>query len=204
MGFYLRKSVKFGGVRLNLSKSGIGMSAGVKGFRVGVDSRGRTYVAGGKGGLYYREYLAAERSGELPADAPPDDKLSKRIVKEYVALAIGLAVCIATLGTVAEPQRDHYQPVVTPVALPDGLLSGPCSNPDLKVSKAQLQRDGSVLITFENGDRRSIMWGFGKSRYKFTPRTFREQNQKYPWKAQSCASIDMIEGLPVDSATRGR
>ena len=35
MGFYLRKSVRVGPVRFNLSKSGIGMSTGIKGFRVG-------------------------------------------------------------------------------------------------------------------------------------------------------------------------
>lgn len=33
------------------------MSAGVKGARLGLDGRGRPYVAGGRHGLYYREYL---------------------------------------------------------------------------------------------------------------------------------------------------
>lgn len=41
MGFRLRKSIKlFGGVKLNLSKSGVGISAGVKGARVGIGPRG--------------------------------------------------------------------------------------------------------------------------------------------------------------------
>ena len=40
MGFYLRKSVSVGPLRFNLSKSGIGISAGVKGFRVGAGPRG--------------------------------------------------------------------------------------------------------------------------------------------------------------------
>jgi hypothetical protein len=43
-------------VRLNLSKSGLGVSAGVKGLRVGMDAKGRRYLAGGRGGLYFREY----------------------------------------------------------------------------------------------------------------------------------------------------
>jgi hypothetical protein len=46
------------GVRLNLSKSGIGVSAGVRGLRVGVDSTGRPYGSAGipGTGLSVREY----------------------------------------------------------------------------------------------------------------------------------------------------
>ncbi|MGN1370190.1 MAG: DUF4236 domain-containing protein [Aristaeellaceae bacterium] len=41
MGFRFRKSVKLGKhTRINLSKSGVGVSTGVKGFRVGVGPRG--------------------------------------------------------------------------------------------------------------------------------------------------------------------
>ena len=57
MGFHLRKSFNLGPLRLNLSNSGIGFSTGIKGFRVGVDSKGRSYVGGGVGMLRYREYL---------------------------------------------------------------------------------------------------------------------------------------------------
>ena len=55
MGFYLRKSFRAGPIRFNLSKSGIGVSAGVTGARLGVSSSGRAYVHGGRGGLYYRK-----------------------------------------------------------------------------------------------------------------------------------------------------
>lgn len=40
MGFYFRKSVRLGPLRFNLSKSGIGTSVGVKGFRLGAGPRG--------------------------------------------------------------------------------------------------------------------------------------------------------------------
>jgi hypothetical protein len=56
MGFYLRKSIKVGPLRFNLSKSGVGVSAGVKGLRFGVGPRGN-YVHMGRGGLYYRATL---------------------------------------------------------------------------------------------------------------------------------------------------
>lgn len=57
MGFYLRKSLKVGPIRFNLSKSGIGVSAGIKGFRVGSGPRGN-YIHVGRGGIYYRKTLA--------------------------------------------------------------------------------------------------------------------------------------------------
>lgn len=44
MGFIYRKSVKAGPFRINLSKSGIGLSAGMPGFRVTQSSRGRRYT----------------------------------------------------------------------------------------------------------------------------------------------------------------
>ena len=44
MGFYIRKSIRFGPIRINLSKSGIGLSAGVTGARIGIDSKGRAYT----------------------------------------------------------------------------------------------------------------------------------------------------------------
>ena len=57
MGFYLRKSFKLGPIRFNLSKSGVGVSAGVKGARVGVNARGKKYIHVGCGGIYYRQTL---------------------------------------------------------------------------------------------------------------------------------------------------
>ena len=58
MGFYIRKSVSVGPFRLNLSKSGLGLSVGVKGFRVGVGPAGQ-YVHMGRGGIYYRKTFSS-------------------------------------------------------------------------------------------------------------------------------------------------
>ncbi len=57
MGFYLKKTIKCGLLRFNLSNSGIGVSTGVKGLRAGIDGKGRTYIGGGKGILRYRKQL---------------------------------------------------------------------------------------------------------------------------------------------------
>lgn len=58
MGFYIRKSIHLGPLRFNLSKSGIGVSTGIKGFRIGAGPRGN-YVHLGVGGLYYRKTLSS-------------------------------------------------------------------------------------------------------------------------------------------------
>lgn len=54
MGFYFRKSVNFGGLRFNFSKSGVGVSTGIKGFRIGKGPRGN-YVQIGRNGVYYKK-----------------------------------------------------------------------------------------------------------------------------------------------------
>lgn len=61
MGFYIRKSINFGGVRFNLSKSGIGTSVGMKGFRIGSSPRGN-YVHMGRNGIYYRAAIGKKKS----------------------------------------------------------------------------------------------------------------------------------------------
>ncbi len=57
MGFYLKKGFNFGPFRLNVSKSGIGVSVGSKGLRFGSGPRGN-YVHAGRNGLYYRKAVS--------------------------------------------------------------------------------------------------------------------------------------------------
>ena len=67
MGFRFQRSIKlFPGLKINLSKSGIGWSAGVRGARTGVDAKGRRYTSVGipGTGLSWRE---TQHSGPRPA-----------------------------------------------------------------------------------------------------------------------------------------
>jgi hypothetical protein len=47
MGFYYRKSIGIGPFRVNVSKSGVGYSIGAKGFRTGVNAKGKRYTTFG-------------------------------------------------------------------------------------------------------------------------------------------------------------
>lgn len=60
MGLSYRKSISAGPFRFNLSGSGIGVSVGVPGFRVGSGPRGN-YVSISKGGFTYRTTLPSSR-----------------------------------------------------------------------------------------------------------------------------------------------
>jgi hypothetical protein len=80
MGFFVRKAIRLGPVRFNLAKSGVGASIGVRGLRVGQDARGRGYVFGGRGGLYFRERLG---------------RSARPTVGCLVALVVGLLILVA-------------------------------------------------------------------------------------------------------------
>lgn len=66
MAFYIRKGFNFGPLRLNLSRSGLGTSFGVKGLRIGLGPRG-AYLHAGRGGLYYRKSLGSLGGGPSPS-----------------------------------------------------------------------------------------------------------------------------------------
>jgi hypothetical protein len=84
MGLYLRKGFNFGPLRLNLSRSGLGASFGVKGARIGVGPRG-SYIHMGRGGLYYRQSLtsgnAHPENSTFPSSPKIDDKLQPNDVQ---------------------------------------------------------------------------------------------------------------------------
>ncbi len=61
MSFYIRKSVNLGPLRLNFSKSGVGVSFGAKGARISSGPRG-TYIHLGRDGVYYRQRI----DGSIP------------------------------------------------------------------------------------------------------------------------------------------
>jgi hypothetical protein len=73
---YLRKSVRVGPFRFNLSGSGVGVSVGISGLRIGMGPR-ETYIHAGRGGLYYRRTLGSPNASprqprfDVPAGQAP-------------------------------------------------------------------------------------------------------------------------------------
>ena len=68
MGLFFRKRVGLGPLNLNLSKSGIGFSLGVRGFHAGISSSGRRYVSAGLPGtgIAYRKFARKPKAPAIP------------------------------------------------------------------------------------------------------------------------------------------
>jgi hypothetical protein len=78
MGWYFRKSVKFGPVRMTFSKSGISYSFGAGGARIRTGPRG-TFVSFGQHGIRYQQRInPADPSSGHPY-TPPQEQLGKSI-----------------------------------------------------------------------------------------------------------------------------
>lgn len=126
MGFYIRKSLRFGPLRLNLSKSGIGVSAGVKGFRVGTGPRGN-YVHAGRGGLYYRATIPGNNSRTRPVFPSPVPTPTPSPTSEPLAeIESGDALAMADANSAAlltELNEKHKLVRSWPVVLTLGLIA---------------------------------------------------------------------------------
>src|SRR3954451_1328341 len=105
MGFYVRKSLQAGPFRFNLSKSGVGVSVGVPGFRVGTGPRGN-YVHMGRGGVYYRATLGGQSrpaAGHPPQPYPsPSAFRPSNVVMEDVTGSTALELIPTGGGDVVD------------------------------------------------------------------------------------------------------
>lgn len=106
-GWYLRKGFNFGPLRLNLSKSGLGYSFGVRGARIGVGPRGN-YVRLCHGGVYYQKYFS--NAVPRPADVshlvvPIEVPVSSTRVASVDAAELHDATSEGLLNEIQEKQR---------------------------------------------------------------------------------------------------
>jgi hypothetical protein len=81
MAWFIRKALRVGPFRLNLSKGGLGVSVGVKGLRVGANPRGNISLFAGRFGLYFRERVGKVSGG-------PAIMLAVAVVAIVAALAL--------------------------------------------------------------------------------------------------------------------
>lgn len=108
MGFYLRKSISLGPLRFNLSKSGIGVSAGIRGLRIGGGPRGN-YVHMGREGLYYRKTLSS-RPGRQPAASssqPTGEIIVPAAMEEIESGAVSQMTDCSATELLEELNRKH-------------------------------------------------------------------------------------------------
>ena len=119
MGFYFRKGIKVGPLRFNLSKSGVGVSAGVRGLRVGAGPRGN-YVHVGRHGVYYR---AAIPSSQQPTSFRPPSSEENHL-KEIDSAAISQMTDSSSAELLTEFDRKRKKTrLAPPVAVIGFILS---------------------------------------------------------------------------------
>jgi hypothetical protein len=94
MGFRFRRSVSFGPLRLNFSKRGVGMLAGVRGARVtlGADGKVRETLSLPGTGLSYQHTETAHHGAREPAEDMP-----RRWPSRWVVGAVVLAFVVAAV-----------------------------------------------------------------------------------------------------------
>ena len=127
MGWRFRRSLKLGPLKLNFSKSGIGISAGVRGFRVGTDAKGRSYTAASipGSGLYNRAYYGASKpiaQNTVPLPGVPLQPTAGSGLRLFIAFMAG-GVVFSIVGAMmsSPPARPPAPPpaaVIAPVEPP--------------------------------------------------------------------------------------
>jgi hypothetical protein len=96
MGWNLRRSVNLGPLRINISKSGVGYSVGIRGLRVGKDAARRTYsslsIPGT--GIYRRDYLSNARPPVVPLPTPTSPVQNPAPPRRISSVAVRWVLCI--------------------------------------------------------------------------------------------------------------
>jgi LysM repeat protein len=120
MGFYIRKSVSVGPIRLNFSKSGVGLSAGVKGARVGVNARGRGYVHAGRYGIYYRQML--------PEQTEPGEHDATGAGVGWI-LILALVAAVVLFAIASSGRSNSPGPTAAPIQTPPNAVTAALPGP---------------------------------------------------------------------------
>lgn len=120
MSLYFRKSINVGPLRFNLSGSGVGVSTGVKGFRIGTGPRGN-YVHVGRGGVYFRQTLPSGESRQ-PAFNVPEKGASGIVMEEIDSGSVQNMVDSSSIALLEEINSKAKKLLIWPWILTGGIL----------------------------------------------------------------------------------
>ncbi|HDR9767552.1 TPA: DUF4236 domain-containing protein [Burkholderia cepacia ATCC 25416] len=153
MGLSYRKSISAGPFRFNLSGSGIGVSVGMPGFRVGTGPRGN-YVSISKGGFTYRATLPS--SGvRLPASPQPTSRTPAAgpIYTSPATATVGpmMSVASATADQLTSSSLDSLVDEINRKAAMMPLWPWCAALALVSVVFAILSSDGGLYVAFASG-----------------------------------------------------
>jgi hypothetical protein len=114
VGFRFQRRIKIlPGLAINISKSGVGFSAGGRGFHTGIDSKGRRYTSASLPGtgISWRQYQKAKPRHALPPHEASriagDHQLSPRGQCSRAAKNVAFATIIAVLLVMLAAMASH-------------------------------------------------------------------------------------------------
>ncbi len=121
MAWGFRRSIGIGPLRINFSKSGIGASVGVRGARVGVNSRGKGYSHLSAGGFFVRNRIGAGEPSSthpsalhlVPSNEPAQNS-NRRTIFMVVAMLVMAWCALMYLAASSGTHRPAMAPIVTP------------------------------------------------------------------------------------------
>lgn len=153
MGLSYRKSISAGPFRFNLSGSGIGVSVGMPGFRVGTGPRGN-YVSISKGGFTYRATLPS--SGiRLPASSQPTSRTPEAdpIYTSPATATVGpmMSVASATADQLTSSSLDSLVDEINQKAAMTPLWPWCAALALASAAFAILSSDGGPFVAFASG-----------------------------------------------------
>lgn len=166
MSFYIRKSLNFGPIRFNLSKTGVGVSAGIKGFRIGSGPKGN-YVHVGRGGIYYRASLSRAISEIIPCSVSPAGfekaEILKPLMLDVESAAVGQIVDASSQEVVNEirekTKRHRLSPWIALLGMAATLFATRTSSPEVAGALAVLAIVGFfVARTFDANRKTTVIF----------------------------------------------
>ena len=98
MGFYIRKYINLGVGRVNISKSGLGFSAGRPGARFGIDSQGKRYIHLGRKGIYYKTFIGQKQSNDTASTIHSSPVIVLLVGLSFFVIIVIALILIAITG----------------------------------------------------------------------------------------------------------
>src|SRR5262245_3496170 len=115
MPFYIRKAISAGPFRFNLSKSGLGLSMGIKGLRIGTGPRGH-YIHAGRYGFYYRASLGGAGTRSIRPDQHPSRPLREdHPIEPATGGAPNVQMVDIDSGDVLEMRDERFHDLITEI-----------------------------------------------------------------------------------------
>lgn len=148
MGMRFRKSINLGGVRINLSKSGLGFSAGTKGFRVTKMANDRTRTTAsipGTGVSYVKETsFAKNKAAKIDAKENTAKQKNKHPILKKVLIVIVAFIVLSAISSCIS-NKDEKLESITLSSIPNSMDINQTESIEMKTDPEEFDMSDCIL-----------------------------------------------------------